>query len=231
MKRVTAVACAAATAGAGLFGAALAGYAWAPTAGWGVAAAGALAAALACAGAAGRMEVDVVRRPVWRRLAFALCAVAVVATFLLVERLAGGVDAEGEIGAVHAVAQAVPVLLLTLPLYRLPGSEQQSADRVAQALEVIALMVVTALYVWFFVISEFTSTDSGVVTAGALIVSATAGVLLGARILLTGYVSPYRKMLLRLGGVMVLGGLAPGMLLGSPPYEVDTGLISSRWPR
>jgi diguanylate cyclase (GGDEF)-like protein/PAS domain S-box-containing protein len=126
---------------------------------------------------------------------------------------------------VHAVAQAVLVLLFALPLYRLPGSGQQPADRVAQALEVMALMVATALYVWFFVISELTTTDWGVVVAGALITSAMAGVLLGARIVLTGYVSPYRGMLLRLGGVMVIGGLAPGVLVKITPYDVDAGLI------
>ncbi|AGZ43418.1 putative diguanylate cyclase/phosphodiesterase with PAS sensor [Actinoplanes friuliensis DSM 7358] len=218
-----------ALAGAGLFVAALLGVPWAPLAGWGSAAASALVAALACAGAAGRAEVEPVRRRVWRRIAVALCLVAILATALLIERISHGADAEGDIGFVHAVAQALIMLVFVAPLHRLPGSERRAADRLAMLLDVSALSVVTGAYVWFLIIRDLLQADritaGGVVAAGAIIVSAMIGVIQGARILLTGYASPYRSLLLCLGGVLVVGGLAPGVLLTLSPYDVDAGQI------
>jgi diguanylate cyclase (GGDEF)-like protein/PAS domain S-box-containing protein len=219
----------AAAAGIALFLAALSGVPWAPVAGWIVAAVAAVATGVAAARAARRADVAQPRQLVWRRVSWAMSLLAVLVSLLAVDRILAGGDDEGEIGFVHAGAQALIVLLFVAPIHRLPSGRRRPADRAVGALDVAALSLVAAAYVWFFVIRDLLEADQvtlgGVVAATAVVVSAMLGVVQGAQILLAGYLSPHRTMLLWLGATLVAGGVAPGVLLEHSPYDVDAGQI------
>jgi diguanylate cyclase (GGDEF)-like protein/PAS domain S-box-containing protein len=206
---------------------ALTGSAWAVTAGWVTSSGCAALAALACLRVGCRAGLIAVRRPVWLRLSGAIALVAVLALVRLGEWVATGPGRADRIGVLDAVAHAVVVMLFVAPLYRLPSNARSRVETLALTIEVAVFMLVAAVYVWFFVVRDLSHgqriTAPLVVACAAVLVSALAGVLFGVRTVLTGFSSPYRTMLLRLGAVTTVGGLALGPWLLWAPYDLDGG--------
>lgn len=206
---------------------ALTGSVWAVTAGWAVSAGCAVLAALACANAARRVNLLASRKRVSMRLATAMALIAVIAVIRLVEWLVVGPGRADRISVPDAVAHALVVVLFVVPLYRLPNHGRSRVERLALALEVGVFMLFTAVYVWFFAIRQLSHgeriTAPLVVACAAVLVSALAGMLFGARAVLTGFNSPYRQTMLWLGAMTVLGGLALGPLLILAPHDVGGG--------
>ena len=205
---------------------ALAGHRWAVTAGWVVAALCAAVATLACDRVTRRVSVPAPRRRVWRRLRLSMLLVLAVALARLAEWAWSGPGPADRIGVLDAVAHATLVVLFVAPLYRLPSNAH---TRLALSVESGALALVAGVYVWFFVVRELAQgeriTAPLVVAATAVIVSAMTGVLLGARIVLTGFTSPYRRLLLLLSAAVAAGGLASGPLLTLTAYDLDAGPV------
>jgi diguanylate cyclase (GGDEF)-like protein/PAS domain S-box-containing protein len=212
-------------AGVLLFLAAILHSSWAVTAGWAVAAVCASIAALAT-WRASRADLGPEQARVWWRIAVALVLAAALALGNLVDWLLPGAEAGDRVSVRHAVAHLALIVLFVAPIYRLPSN---TGGRVSSVLEVGALVLVTAVFMWVFPVRHLLRghplTAPLIIATVAVIASAALGMLLGARIVFTGVRSPYRRMLLGLGAAVATGGIAPGPQLEMHRSDLDAGLL------
>jgi len=212
-----------------LFAAAIDHPGWFIAAGWAVAVLCASIAALATARAARRANLPAPHARVWRRVALAMLLAAVLALGYLVARLAGGADSGDRISVLRAVAHLAIIVLFVAPVYRLPSHGERDGSAFSTALEVGATVLVAAVFTWILPVRHLIGghpvTAPLIAGAVAVIASAAIGMLLGARIVFTGFRSPHRRMLLTLGAAVAAGGIAPGPQLALMRSDLDAGLV------
>jgi diguanylate cyclase (GGDEF)-like protein/PAS domain S-box-containing protein len=188
-----------------------------------------LAAAVCWRSAVGDPGVSAANR-FWRRVAVALVVFSLSMVSRIVDSVNPDLSMTARLSLTSAAGHAVAVGMLVWALLRLPVGRRSRAQHVALWLDLSTVIIAAGISIWHFTAGALASAPHRhavmLAVSVGLIVAGLAGVLVVAKVAITGSASLHPSALRMLGGALAVGGLGSTLngLLVHKSY-VDTSLI------
>jgi diguanylate cyclase (GGDEF)-like protein/PAS domain S-box-containing protein len=164
----------------------------------------------------------------WQRTAVAMAMAAAVVAARLAEWIVGGNDLSQRLRVVNVLAHLAVIMLLIAPAYGRSLGLKTTDERLAFGLDVGAVTLAAAAYVWYFPVAsllDHTPDAVGAAVIGAAALgSAVLGVVLGAKTVYISFSSAQRRVMLLLGATLSLGGMTPAVLLVSGRSDLGASM-------
>jgi diguanylate cyclase (GGDEF)-like protein/PAS domain S-box-containing protein len=166
-------------------------------------------------------EVAPAARRFWRQTGFALAVLSVSLAAHMADSTNADLTMSSRLSMHAAALQAVAVLLLLWPLFRLPTGATTRGRKLALSLDVSILVAAAAIFFWHFVGGPATDGNGNQLIASVgFMTAALVGVLAVAKVALIGSETLDPTALRALGGALAVGGVGAAMpvLLVTRPY-------------
>jgi diguanylate cyclase (GGDEF)-like protein/PAS domain S-box-containing protein len=189
-------------------------------------------AAVGCWRTSRSIDVPPVARRFWGWAAVAMAVFAASMVGRVFDSVEPDLTMRMDLSIYSAIGHAVAVILLVWPLLRLPLGTGSRAQRAALWLDIGAVMLASAVFLWHFSwralfdMSPQYQTPTALTSGIALMGSGLAGVFVVAKVAFTGRVSLQPGALRALGAALAIGGLGSAFqpLLVTRLY-VDTAAV------